>query len=153
VIDESANVNGQAEAEEETPGVDDETPGVDNAEEIPGVDNAEEIPGVDDETSGVDDGHENEVEPDKIEDNIIERASVRMNEDTHDNGIILLQFNSDNFEITEEKFDETDAEYMFLTKTLEWKEGLSKERDQTLDANTNDVTKLDEYLFLAEHMG
>ena len=40
---------------------------------------------------------------------------------TQDNIIMLLQFNSDNFGITEDKFDEADAEYMFLTKTLGWK--------------------------------
>ena len=61
-------------------------------------------------------------------------------EETQDNEIILLQFNSDNFEITEDKLDETDVEYLFLAKTLGWKEGLNKERDQTLDDNINNVT-------------
>ena len=39
-------------------------------------------------------------------------------EETQDDGIILLQFNSDNFKITEDTFDEADAEYILLTKTL-----------------------------------
>ena len=42
---------------------------------------------------------------------------------------------------------------MFLTKTLGWKEGLNKENYSTSDADTNDVTKLSEYVFLTEHMG
>ena len=69
------------------------------------------------------------------------------------NGIILLQLNSDNFEITEDKVDKADTEYMFLTKTLGWKEGLNKENNPTLDADLNDVTKLTKYLFLIEQVG
>ena len=61
---------------------------------------------------------------------------------TQDNEIILLQFNSDNSYIIEDKVDEADVEYMFLTETLRWKEGLNKENDPTLDADTSDVTKL-----------
>ena len=41
MINENANVNGQAEANEKIPGVDDKTPGVDDVEEIPLMDNAE----------------------------------------------------------------------------------------------------------------
>jgi hypothetical protein len=104
---------------------------------------------VDKETPGVDDDQENEVKPDEIEDNSTEHASGRMNlckqpykdynhkhynvfnikEETQDNRIILLQLNPDNFKITEEKFDETNAEYMFLTKTLGWKDGSKEEKD------------------------
>ena len=74
-------------------------------------------------------------------------------EETQENGIIILQFNSDNFRIKEEKFDGTNAEYMFLTKPLGWKEGLNKEKDQTSGDNMNDVTYLAKCLFLTEHMG
>ena len=54
--------------------------------------------------------------------------------------IILLQFNSDIFEITEYKFDEAELEYMFLTKTMGRKEGLNKETTPTLYANMNNIT-------------
>ena len=74
-------------------------------------------------------------------------------EETQDDGIILLQFNSDNFKITEDNFDETDAEYMLLTKTKGRAEGLYKEKDQTSGDNMNDVTYLAKCLFLTEHMG
>ena len=74
-------------------------------------------------------------------------------DETQGNRIILLQLNPDNFKITEDTFDKVDAEYMFLTKTLGWKEGLDEENDATSDAKQNDVTKLAEYLFLIEQMG
>ena len=71
-------------------------------------------------------------------------------EETKDNRITFLQFNSDNFEIIEEKFDEADAEYMLLTESLGWKKGLNKISDLTLDDNINVLTKLAKYLFLNE---
>ena len=74
-------------------------------------------------------------------------------EEPQDNRIILLQFNSDNVGITEDKFDAADADYIFLTKTLARKEGLNKQNDSTLGANMNDVTKLAKYLLLTEHIG
>jgi hypothetical protein len=74
-------------------------------------------------------------------------------DETQGNRIILLQLNSDNFEITEDTFDEADAEYIFLTKALGWKEGLNKENNPTSDGDSNDVIKLAEYLFLTEQMG
>lgn len=111
---------------------------MDEAEEIPGVDYTEETPGVDDEIP------ENGAEPDEIEDKSAERTFGGMDlrrhshiyyncmnhidkvfhitAETQDDGITLLQFNSDNCEIKEDEFDETDAEYMFLTTTLGWKE-------------------------------
>ena len=46
---------------------------------------------------------------------------------------IPLQLNSDKFEITEETFDKADTEYMFLIKTLGYKEGLNGENNATLD--------------------
>jgi hypothetical protein len=46
-------------------------------------------------------------------------------EETQDNGIILLQFNSDNFDTTEAQFGKADAEYIFLTKTMGRKKGLN----------------------------
>ena len=81
-------------------------------------------------------------------------------EATQDNGIIILQFNSDNFDTADDNFDETDTEYIFLTKSLGRKKGLNKEKegpnekkDQTQDATMNDVTKLANYLFLTEQTG
>ena len=114
---------------------DDETPGVDKAEEMSGVNDAEEISGVNDDTP------EDESESDKIEVgekrtertyggmNLRRQPRKEYNHKNYDNvfnitnktqcdGIILLQFNLDNFKIIEDKFDEVDAEYMFLTKTL-----------------------------------
>ena len=41
---------------------------------------------------------------------------------------------------------------MFLTKSLGWKKGLNKEKDQILDAKRNDVTELAECLLLTEQM-
>ena len=70
-----------------------------------------------------------------------------------DERIILLQFNSEIFEIAEYKSDEADVEYMFLTKTLGRREGLNKETTPTLYANMNNITKLVKYLFLTEQMG
>ena len=72
-------------------------------------------------------------------------------DETQDDGIILLQINSDSLEITEAKFDKDEAEYMFLTKTLGWKEGLNEGSDPA-EADTNNVTKLSKYLFLTEQM-
>ena len=61
MINKNTDVNGQAEADDKFPGVDDKNPSVDDAEEIPGVEDVEEIPGVDDKTPGMDDGHKNEA--------------------------------------------------------------------------------------------
>ena len=75
---------------------------------------------------------------------------------TQGNRSMLMQHtyeeDSGNFEITEDKFDEAKAEYMFLTKALGWKEGLDGENDTTSDANPNDVTELAKYLFLTEQL-
>ena len=57
----------------------------------------------------------------------------------HGNKIILIQYNSDNLEITEAEFGEADTEYMFLTKTF----GM-----EGRDAYPSGVTKLSNYLFL-----
>ena len=54
--------------------------------------------------------------------------------------IILLQLNSGNFEITEDTCDEANAAYMFLTKTLGWKESLNEEDNATSDSDLHDVT-------------
>ena len=124
---------------------------------------------MDDETP------ENEVESDEVEDKRTEFTADGMNpcrqphkeynhnkyndnvfnttDITQDDGSILLQFNSDTCKVTEDKSVAAGAEYMFLTKTLGRKEGLDKENDTTLDADTSDITELAEYLFLAEQMG
>ena len=114
IMNDGDNVNKQAEVDKEPPGVDNETQGVDEIEEIPGVDDAKETPGADDKTQS-----------DKIEvgGKSTERLSSGMSlcrqpqkeynrknyndnvsnitDRTQGDGIILLQLNSDNFEITE----------------------------------------------------
>lgn len=60
---------------------------------------------------------------------------------------------SGTFDVAEDKFDKVEAEYMFLTETLGWKEGIDGMKDATTDANPNDVTKLAEYLFLTKQVG
>ena len=59
---------------------------------------------------------------------------------------------SGSFDVTEAKFEEVEAKYMFLIKTLGWKEGLDGEHDIFSDANPNDVTKLAKDLWLTEQM-
>ena len=132
------------------------------------MDGLEETPGVDDETP------ENGTAPDKVvvQEKITERTSGGMNlhrqlrkdynhnnyivdvfnttDGTHGKGIIVLQLNSDSFEITEDTFDEAAAECMFLTKTLRWNKGPNKENNPTSDAGPNDVTKLAKYLCLTK---
>ena len=60
---------------------------------------------------------------------------------------------SGTFNVTEDKLDKIKAEYMFLTETLGWEEGIYGMEDAIFDPNPNNVTKLDEYLFLTEQMG
>ena len=123
MMDDDANVNKKIKDDKETPGVGNKPPGVDKAEELPWVDDVKETPGVDDETPG-DETESNKVE---VEEKSTERTSGGMNlrrqpqkeyncknyndnvfnitDKTQGNGIILLQLNSDNFEITEDKFE------------------------------------------------
>ena len=74
-------------------------------------------------------------------------------EESQNDRILLLQLNSDNFRVTEDTFDESDAKDMFLTETLGQKEDLNKKEAQTSDADMNDVTKLAEDMFLTKHLG
>ena len=60
---------------------------------------------------------------------------------------------SGTFDVTEDELDKVKAEYMFLTETLGWKEGINEMKDATSDADSNDVSKLAKYLFLTEQMG
>ena len=57
----------------------------------------------------------------------------------------------DTLDTVEAEFDVLDAEYLFLTESLGWKEGLNEY--EPVDADIDDVTKLAEYLFLTEQMG
>ena len=127
----------------------------DTEEEIPGVDDAKETPGVGD------DAPETTYEPDEaeVEEKNIERTSGIMNlhrqprkeynRKNYDNifkitdkkqsdGIILMQLkckeDSGNFDVTEEKIDKVEAKYMFLAKTLVWKEVLDGGNDASSDA-------------------
>ena len=105
---------------------------MDKTEEIQGVDGTEKTSGLDDETTEETPGMDDEI-PDKKEDKSVEHTSGGLNlcrqsrkvysrkkcndnmfnttNETQDNGIILPKFILDNFEITEDKFDEVDAEY------------------------------------------
>ena len=60
---------------------------------------------------------------------------------------------SGTFGVTEDTFDKFKAEYIFLTETLGWKEGIDGMSDATSDVDPDDVTKLDKYLFLTEQIG
>lgn len=74
--------------------------------------------------------------------------------------LMMLHFD-DNMGITEENMDKTEAEWMFLTEQLEWKEGLQKEgqlRPTKAECKKNNVrleaiTLLAEHLFLTQQMG
>ena len=72
--------------------------------------------------------------------------------------ITLLQLNPDSCDITKNTFNNVEAEYIFLTETLVWKQGLIEagiegEPEKNPKGDTNNVTKLAEYLFLTEQMG
>ena len=49
----------------------------------------------------------------------------------------------DTLDTVEAEFDVLDAEYLFLTESLGWKEGLNE--NEPVDADIDDVTKLAEY--------
>ena len=144
------------------PGVDNETPGVDNDEDTPGVDDTDEIPGVNNEPVN-EEGDANNEEGDANEaNNKTERTAGRMNlrnqnrreynvfnltEEAENEGVLLFQMNPNTFDTVEAEFDVLDAEYLFLTESLGWKEGLNENEPITTYADMNDVTKLAEYLF------
>ena len=70
----------------------------------------------------------------------------------------LLQLKPDSCDITENTFDDVEAEYIFLTKTIGWKQGLIEtgiedEPEKNPEGDTNNATKQAEYLFLTEQMG
>ena len=67
--------------------------------------------------------------------------------------IMLNMSNSDgDLKINEEPFDRLEAEWVFLTETLNWKAGLDEnDSERTLDKDK--VTLLAEYLFVTEQMG
>ena len=68
----------------------------------------------------------------------------------------MLHFDTSGDEIEESAFDRDEAEWLFLTETLGWKEGLNNETANIESANTfsnESVTKVAEYLFLTEQMG
>ena len=131
----------------------------------PGVD----IPGVSvDVTGTANESDEAEIEPTNVERtagtmNLRRQPRKEYNRKNYDNvsnitdetqkdGIILMQLdyeeNSGTFNVTEDKFDEVEAEYMFLIELLRWKEDIHGIKDTTSDADPNDVTKLPECFFL-----
>jgi len=62
---------------------------------------------------------------------------------------MLLEFNQEDTDIEESDIDRIDAEYLFLTETLGWKEGLS----DTNEKDPQNVNILAEYMFITEQMG
>ena len=73
----------------------------------------------------------------------------------HCENIVLLEFNN-KMDIDEQFLDEDEAEWLFLTETLGWKEGLpevEQMRQEKSKMNTDAVSLLAEYLFLMEQMG
>ena len=52
-----------------------------------------------------------------------------------DEEIIMLHFDPDSDELTEAEFDRLDAEYLFLTETLGWKDGLEDGLDSDGDVD------------------
>ena len=154
----------------------------DNNDDTPGVgDDTEDDPGVDinpgmDQNPGVDtpEGHNDPIQNNNDtnnENNMNKRTAGQMNlrnrsqkeynvfnitDETQDEETMLLQVDLTNLDIIETEIDTLEAEYMFLTETLGWKEEVDdddKGKPDPSDANMNDVTKLAEYLFLTEQMG
>ena len=62
---------------------------------------------------------------------------------------MLLELNQDETDIEESDLNRIDAEYMFLTETLGWKEGLN----DTNEKDPQNVNILAEYMFITEQMG
>ena len=70
----------------------------------------------------------------------------------------MLQLNPDSCDITENTFNDVEAEYIFLTETLGWKQdligaGIEDKPENNPEGDTDNATKLAEYLFLTEQMG
>ena len=162
-------VPGEYEGQDVIATEEDETLGVGNNDddETPGVGNND-----DDETSGVgnnDSNDENEAanKSDKVPERTSGTRSLRrqkrveynnmlnINDVTENEDITLLQLNPDSCDITENTFNDVEAEYIFLTETLGWKQGLIEagiedEPEKNPEGDTNNANKLAEYLFLTE---
>ena len=161
---------GNNDESNEIPGVDDESESGDN----PGVVENDEIPGVDDhqdtaESQTTDNADEEDQETQRGTGTMNLRRQHRKvynirelekREKANNEQVMMLQFQADDFDIVETTVDkeeaEDEAEYMFLTETLGWKEGLDnaelESAESSNDTNKN-ATKLAEYLFLTEQMG
>eukprot|EP00804_Cyclotella_cryptica_P027764 CCRYP_009202-RA/>CCRYP_009202-RA protein AED:0.72 eAED:0.12 QI:0/-1/0/1/-1/1/1/0/1137 len=169
------NETAEATVEGKNPGVENEAPGIQN--EIPGVDI--ENTGVADENAGVEHNNnsehdheqeENEDEPVVTRSYQVPSGGVQMNlrnqpRRNYDvfnmdgkpvpTNIVLLQID-ENMEMNEQFMDEDEAEWLFLTETLGWKEGLPEveqmeQRKAIIDMNA--VTLLAEHLFRTDQMG
>ena len=134
-----------------------------------------ELPGVDDyqyiaENNSQNDDNTSQKNTNVEEDEEIQRTAGTMNlrrqnrktynlkepEKANNKQALMLQFQSDDFDIVETAFDQDEAEYIFLTETLGWKEGLNNETHDPSESSSdksNNVTKLAEYMFLTEQMG
>ena len=149
-----------SEVDDEISGVDDETTGV--SDETTGVDNDGTTGVDDDETTGADDetNDEDEDAVDKDTTRMAGRMKLRpqprkeynvfnINGEEEMEHIVMLQLDRDG-ELDE--IDALDAEYMFLTETLGWKEGLNDDEAKKEISEAN-VKYLAEYLFVTEQMG
>ena len=174
----NTNITDDAPEEEiENPGVDDnaEDPVMDDEElETPGVDDDTVTEETDVETSGVGDdepqeapestGVGNNAPNNDNEEETNERTYQMMNLRQQDRkeynvfnnigeeetgGIMLLEFSQDDTDLEESEFNRINTEYMFLTETLGWKEGI----DETHDKDPQTVIILAECQFIIEQMG
>ena len=175
--DEEDHEEEEQEEAEDNDDDDDETPGVGTEEDIetPGVGTEEEEEDEEDVTTPGVGNDDDEVENEEEEEEEYEMRNTtagnmnlrkqkrkeydvfNMTDVQDDEEIIMLHFDTESDDLTETEFDRLDAEYLFLTETLGWKDGLdseidAEERTQN-DISPESVTKLAEYLFLTEQMG
>jgi hypothetical protein len=167
--DDAAEITGVDTNDDENEDV--ETPGVGTDEdeedvETPGVGDDEDEPANEDEDEDSEDEEEEEEEHEMrntTAGNMQLRRQARKEYDVFNitdipdgEEVVMLHFDTSGDEIEESAFDRDEAEWLFLTETLGWKEGLNNETANIESANTfsnESVTKVAEYLFLTEQMG
>jgi hypothetical protein len=69
--------------------------------------------------------------------------------------VVLLQFD-DHMDLNEQSVKKDEAECLFLTETLGWKDGLpevEQMQHETTEMNMEAVNLLAEYMFLTDQMG
>jgi hypothetical protein len=164
-------IDEQLENEQENENVPVEIPGVDEPVDTPGVDMDEPVdtsgvdmnepvdtPGVDmDETAeipGVDEDDNDDQTDERTYSGMSLRPQPRreynvfnVNGEEEREEIVMLQFNDEG---GIEELDRVEAEYTFLTKTLGWGKGISRNEP---GADMLNEKCLDEYLLVTEQMG